>query len=134
VSPPARPAAPAPASAAPIAAVVTPAVSTPPAVSVVEPVPTPGAEARAGAIESVKPEEPCAENGNTASVQAIVKGVFRMEENVRLYAGARVVCGAVEGALMGPFGKLGKCKVRFPAPAAGCEVGSSVVVYLPVQK
>jgi hypothetical protein len=94
--------------------------------------PSLGAEARTGTLESTKPEEPCAENGHTTSVQAIVKGVFRMEENVRLYAGARVVCGAVEGTLIGPFGKLGKCKVRFPASAAAWEVGSSVVVYLPI--
>ena len=43
---------------------------------------------------------------------AIVAGAFRMEENIRQYIGANVVRnGTMIGRLVGPFAKLGKCKV-----------------------
>ena len=76
---------------------------------------------RAGTVESVKsePDDP--------SLVAIVAGAFRMEENIRKAAGARACLRGTpgEGALVGPFAKMGKCKVRFPA---GTDVAAGHVV------
>lgn len=69
----------------------------PPTTSVVE---------RQGVVESVKPP-------TGGEVVAIVKGAFTMEEDIRRYAGTPVVSQAgCQGELVGPFGKMGKCKVR----------------------
>ena len=64
---------------------------------------------RSGMIESVK----LADN-NTNQYLCIVKGAFRMEENIRLYTGKPVIGPNGEnGHVLGPFAKLGKCKVIF---------------------
>ena len=66
---------------------------------------------------------------------AIVSGAFTMEENIRDFAGCEVLAKDVEhnssitGTLLGPFAKLGKCKVRFPYPFFG-DIGYSV--YIPI--
>ena len=90
-------------------------------------------EVRVGIIESVKTEEPCPENAQAQALVAIVKGAFRMEENVRLFAGARTVCGSATGQVVGPFGKMGKCKVRFPT-AADVVLERAVDIYLSADK
>lgn len=86
----------------------------------------PGFTVRTGTIEITKSETV----GHTAQDQAIVKGAFRMEENVKLFVGARVVtAGGQEGQLVGAFGKMGKCKVKFES--SGAAVDSTVFVYVP---
>ena len=76
------------------------------------PVPLP--DGRRGTIEKVKPGE------QPSSQVAIVSGAFTMEENIQEHKGT--VCLAVhsasgstiaEGTLIGPFAKMGKCKVSF---------------------
>ena len=43
---------------------------------------------------------------------AIVKDIFKIEENIRLYVGSDVYAeGKKIGELLGPFAKSGKCKV-----------------------
>eukprot|EP00605_Chrysophyceae_sp_TOSAG23-4_P001053 GSChrysophyteH1.ASY1.ANO1.1158.1 assembled CDS len=46
---------------------------------------------------------------------AIVSGVFRLEENIRSFIDSTAIAlhGEV-GTLVGPFAKMGKCKVKFP--------------------
>jgi hypothetical protein len=87
---------------------------------------------RVGTIESSKAEESTPEQGPGALI-AIVKGAFRMEENVRQYAGCAAACGDVQGQLTAPFGKLGKCKVSFP-PGTVCVVGETVSIMLPASR
>jgi hypothetical protein len=61
-------------------------------------------DVREAKIESLKVE---------AEVIAIASGAFKMEENIRLYLGAKVYFQDKEiGEVIGPFGKLGKCKVK----------------------
>lgn len=86
--------------------------------------PPEGTTVRIGVVESSKPEE------GTDAVVAIVKGAFRMEENVRQFADCVARCGGLEGRVTAPFGKLGKCKVRFP-PGSVCEAGASVSIFVP---
>ena len=74
-----------------------------------------------GLIESIK----FAEGENAA----IVSGAFGMEENIRRQAGADVVCGGIHGTLVGPFAKLGKCKIRFPSDPS-IKIGARVLIYL----
>ena len=53
-----------------------------------------------------------------------------MEEDVRRYAGS--VCrgpAGAKGELVGPFAKLGKCKVRFPEAEAYLP-GEQVIIEL----
>jgi hypothetical protein len=78
---------------------------------------------RTGCVDSVK-MAPTGEN------VAIVSGAFKMEENIRQYIGAAVTMnGSIIGSLVGPFAKLGKCKVNL---MEGLEVvaGSSVEIRL----
>jgi hypothetical protein len=78
---------------------------------------------RTGCVDSVK-MAPTGEN------VAIVSGAFKMEENIRQYIGAAVTMnGSIIGSLVGPFAKLGKCKVNL---MEGLEVvaGSSVEILL----
>ena len=64
---------------------------------------------RTGIIESVKLAD-----DSPNQYMCIVKGAFRMEENIRLYIGKQVIGPNGEnGHLIGPFAKLGKCKVLF---------------------
>lgn len=63
---------------------------------------------RSGVIESVKPAD------NPNHFVCTVKGAFRMEENIRIFIGKKVIGPNGEiGQLLGPFAKLGKCKVEF---------------------
>jgi len=67
---------------------------------------------RTGTIDSIK-QTP------DGSYVAIVSGAFRMEENIRLFAGAIVLdgkTGSPVGELLGPFSKMGKCKVQLLVP------------------
>ncbi|KAJ1408557.1 hypothetical protein B484DRAFT_423485 [Ochromonadaceae sp. CCMP2298] len=85
-----------------------------------------GYSLREGVVESVKEEG--------GACQAIVKGAFSMAENVRVLAGAPALLlggAGVRGELLGPFGKMGKVKVRFPGLGGGAAVGSTVRLYLP---
>ena len=86
-----------------------------------------GFTVREGLIESCKTESA----GDTSYDQAIVKGAFRMEENVKVFVGARVMTSdGKEGQLVAPFGKMGKFKVKFEAGCAG-PLESTVFVYIP---
>lgn len=72
---------------------------------------------RVGQIESLKPST---EGGYW---EAIVVGAFRMEENLKRLVNDQLIVsvsvltrrGQVPGEVLGPFGKLGKCKLRIPA-------------------
>lgn len=81
---------------------------------------------REGTIESVKTED--------TSEIVTVKGAFRMEENIRLHIGAVAVSSLSNnnlnavGSLVGPFGKMGKCKVKFEAGQAG-NVGDTISIF-----
>jgi hypothetical protein len=96
---------------------------------------------REGTIESSKVEEDVGDG--TKFVQLIVKGAFRMEENIRNHVGAPVILPSASGGsivalpgftcsgghigkLLGPFGKLGKCKVKLTSMDVACEVGQRV--------
>jgi hypothetical protein len=75
---------------------------------------------RVGRIESLKGDV-LADGVHRGFDTAIVAGAFRMEENIRLVVESpgTTVTGpnGERGELIGPFGKLGKCKVKF---AEGC--------------
>lgn len=78
---------------------------------------------RRGTVESIK-ASPSGEN------VAIVSGAFRMEENIRLHIGATVTLDGKEvGQLVGPFAKLGKCKVNINN-SAEVSVGVTVEIAL----
>ena len=84
--------------------------------------------ARIGKIESIKqtPE---------GEYVAIVVGAFRMEENIRAFSGSSASGEAgQEGVLLGPFAKMGKCKVKFfhsdKSPSALPKAKSSVTITL----
>ena len=65
---------------------------------------------RVGLIESFK------EDLTASTFIAIVSGAFRMEENIKTHAGGAVRLQgyqAVCGTLIGPFAKMGKCKISF---------------------
>ena len=82
---------------------------------------------REGIVESTKIED--------SSEIVTVKGAFRMEENIRLHTGAVAVSGALEngvnsvGSLVGPFGKMGKCKVKFEKVGQAGAVGDTVHIF-----
>ena len=59
---------------------------------------------------------------------AIVTGLFRPEDNIRTHAGTLVhAAGGLEGVLIGPFAKAGKCRVEFPLD---CEIQPGAFVTL----
>jgi hypothetical protein len=98
-----------------------------PAPAPAAPPPPPPLPPRVGAIESLK--EPLADNAE-AFTMAIVTGAFRMEEDIKKYAGAEVAGPKGQrGELKGPFAKLGKCKVSFPQGIPACQ-GSTVQIFL----
>ena len=67
-------------------------------------------DVRRGTIESVK-RDPAQAGFNVC----VVSGAFRMEEDVRRYAGSECYGPqGVRGRLLGPFAKMGKCKVALP--------------------
>jgi selenocysteine-specific elongation factor len=82
---------------------------------------------RVGYIESIK-----AEGTDEVAMVAVVRDAFRMEENIKLYADCEVVGPNQEtGILLGPFGKLGKCKVKFPdGTRVSTKVGDAVKINL----
>lgn len=86
-----------------------------------------GLEARFGVVDTVRPEG-----------LVIVKGFFSMEEDVRQFAGMRVVVAEEraeggEGVVVGPFGKGGKAKVQFSGGFSG-EVGAKLTLYVEHQR
>jgi selenocysteine-specific elongation factor len=79
---------------------------------------------REGVIDTLK------EEGHLA----IVSGMFGMEENIKSYIGAKASGPqGQKGELLGPYAKLGKCKVRFEEnmqqSAAG---GGRVILFLKI--
>lgn len=62
---------------------------------------------------------------------AIIAGFFAPEINIKERAGAKVVIPSTseEGAIAGPFGKAGKCKVSFPN-GISASVGSKAELHL----
>ena len=59
---------------------------------------------------------------------AIVSGAFTIEEDIRSLAGAHVHAETgADGVLMGPFAKLGKCKVKF-VDGSVVTIGSTVTI------
>jgi hypothetical protein len=97
---------------------------------------------RVGTIDTVK----AADSAQPSELVAVVSGCFRMEENIRLLAprsSSRIVLSSAAGAaggdplpaqLLGPFAKLGKCKVQFssPSPAFRPEeaIGGKVEIHI----
>lgn len=83
-------------------------------------------DVRCGTIESIKMNEL-----NTEKV-AVVNGLFRMEENIKHYVDAVVTSNdnSIIGNILGPFGKLGKCKVKLVSDA-NFDVGSTVQLIFP---
>ena len=82
---------------------------------------------RKGIIESLK------EDGELA----IVSGAFSMEEDIRSHAGSQVhiVVEGVQkgvGVLIGPFAKLGKCKVRLEEKYDAALLGATVIITVQV--
>ena len=67
-------------------------------------------------MEALK--DPISIDGGARQVfeSAIVSGAFKMEENIRSFVPLLKALGpnGEDGELLGPFGKLGKCKIRFP--------------------
>ena len=79
-----------------------------------------GVDNRPGIIESVK----VGPDGHIA----VVAHAFRMEENIKNYSGAPVhIDGAVVGELVGPYAKLGKCKVKLFSSDL-VKVGDNVII------
>lgn len=90
------------------------------------PAPAPKAkalEARSGTIDSLK-------EGGTV---AIVSKVFTMADDIRASAGAAARGpNGEDGELVGPYAKLGKCKIRFDAGLGEAAVGATVTVTVPI--
>lgn len=80
---------------------------------------------REGQIESLKPDP-----DTPSAMIAIVSGAFRMEENVKAFTGAVARAGQEEGLLVGAFGKMGKCKVRFVDCGNRVAVGGMVRIFI----
>jgi hypothetical protein len=79
--------------------------------------------ARSGTIESMKPS-----TENPSRVTCIVTGAFEAHENIREHSGASALGPNGEaGVLIGPFAKMGKCKVEFDSNA-GLISGAKVFI------
>jgi selenocysteine-specific elongation factor len=79
---------------------------------------------RGGCIESVKEG-----TDGPSSCIAIVSGAFKKEENVKSYIGSIAWSeSSSEGRLVGPYAKLGKCKISFSIPASHFTAGERVDV------
>lgn len=81
---------------------------------------------RKGRVDSVK----YSELEDEAACVAITSGLFSQEEDIRAFAKqgmAALTKAGVEGILLGPFGKAGKCKLGF-ARGALVQVGDHVFV------
>jgi selenocysteine-specific elongation factor len=90
-------------------------------------------ETRIGTIEKLKDD-----GGDDFDIIAIVHGAFIMKENPKLFVGSMVSLQSdslVVGQLLGPYAKMGKCKVGFrnddkPKLAVGQEVVMNLVQFL----
>jgi hypothetical protein len=82
---------------------------------------------RFGEISALKGD--VLENGKHSV--AIVSGFFAPEVNIKESAGAKVYVPATKdvGAVVGPFGKAGKCKVSF-ANGTAAEIGTKAELQL----
>lgn len=78
---------------------------------------------REGLLESVKGDD---------GMEAIVSGAFRMEENIRNFIDTLRIVSPVVGELVGPFGKMGKCKVRFPDGYKGALIYIAVDISISI--
>ena len=88
----------------------------------------PKLELRFGVVESLK--EPASVDGKVVHHLVIVSGAFKMEENIREHVGALVEGpGGQAGEVIGPFAKLGKCKIKFECGFSGLE-GTQVKISL----
>jgi hypothetical protein len=89
-------------------------------------------EVRIGIVDSIKQESSgeMISSHNLPLYQVIVQGAFKMEENIRRFIGSEVLGAQGErGQLMGPYAKMGKCKVTFPNGFQS-SVGSKVELHL----
>jgi selenocysteine-specific elongation factor len=91
-----------------------------------DPPETEPASTRMGKIDSVKKAD------GSETYLAVVSGAFSMEENIRVWAGSRVkVQGqSYEGVLVGPYAKLGKCKISFSHENIVDMIGENVRIFL----
>ncbi len=81
-------------------------------------------EIRKGTVDVLKEE--ITKDGSVLYVVAIISGAFHMEENIRDYVGSTAVGPDGEtGEVLGPYAKMGKCKVRFPDGLKG-HVGMEI--------
>lgn len=79
---------------------------------------------RAGIVESLKSDP------GSDSMIAIVSGAFTMAEKIRDLAGSPAKTQGhhpIAGTLLGPFAKLGKCKVSFPSDSI-ISIGMTVEI------
>ena len=75
---------------------------------------------RNGIVDSLK--DPLMIDGVSLYSVIIVSGAFQMEENIRVYIGSSVEGPSGQiGELVGPFAKMGKCKVKFAQGFRGTE-------------
>jgi hypothetical protein len=95
---------------------------------------------RTGVIDSVKSSSNAASDPSPLAPKvpvlydtAIVSGAFRMEDNIKLHIGVPVRGPNGEfGELVGPYAKMGKCKVRFPNGISPALCSHSVDILLHV--
>lgn len=90
---------------------------------------------RRGFIDSLKEET---STDGTTYIIAIIRDAFKMEENIRTYIGSKAArstetAQAYTGELIGPYAKMGKCKVRFPMNFGGA-IGETVIILLEESK
>lgn len=86
----------------------------------------PGCEVRIGKIESIKQSDE-----NKEETIAIVSGAFRVEENVKMWLESTALTSdGSSGVMIGPFAKMGKCKVKFQSQALQTSIGDEVRIYL----
>ena len=78
---------------------------------------------RTGVVDSIKKDD-----------IIIAKGLFSMEEDIKLYIGVKTQCplSNLEGVIIGPFGKGGKAKVQMNASNYEMKVGEQIHLNLPL--
>ena len=78
---------------------------------------------RTGTIDSIR----AAGDGGCV---CITSGAFRMEENIREHIGAiATTSSGKSGSLVGPYAKMGKCKIEF-SDSTGIMIGENVLIVL----
>lgn len=81
-------------------------------------------KSRTGIIDSIKP------NSSGVGVVCIASGVFRIEENIREHVGSVAISSSGQsGSVIGPYAKMGKCKIEFPS-SDQLSTGDTVTVDL----